>query len=261
MRTLRRISDSRSPSWLASFTSATWFEVPIGDYGETMVRDDETMRRLRRDLVACVDGAHGAASNTGARRGTLTPAVGWTRVAHGLIVADGTGEGERADQQRMGAPYEAALTAALNRLTSEVLVFLLAYTILLVGLSVLGGAIVPALRALFYVIPVLGVGAYVLLRRRRAVRSARRQGVDVGSLLAGGRATVVGVRGRAGVSPNVRLRSGIAGGDAVVAGYDAPPSGVPDELVEIYERLDRAGRLRLLEAGSRILAERDAGPP
>jgi hypothetical protein len=30
-------------------------EVPIGDYGETMVRDDETMQRLRRDLVAVVE--------------------------------------------------------------------------------------------------------------------------------------------------------------------------------------------------------------
>jgi hypothetical protein len=33
-------------------------EVPIGDCGETTVRDDETMQRLRRDLVACVEGGH-----------------------------------------------------------------------------------------------------------------------------------------------------------------------------------------------------------
>jgi hypothetical protein len=30
-------------------------EMLIGDYGETMVRNDETMKRLRRDLVAVVE--------------------------------------------------------------------------------------------------------------------------------------------------------------------------------------------------------------
>jgi hypothetical protein len=92
-------------------------------------------------------------------------------------------------EPRANAPYEGALNIAFNRLTSEILIFLLAYTILLIGVVVFGAGLPTELRTLLYIIPILGVVAYVWLQKRTIVKKAAAGNVDVvsGLALKGGR--------------------------------------------------------------------------
>ena len=53
------------------------------------------------------------------------------------------------------APYERVLSKAFEKLTSEVLIFLLAYTVLLVVLVLIGHDLSAWFLTLFYVIPIL----------------------------------------------------------------------------------------------------------
>jgi hypothetical protein len=77
-------------------------------------------------------------------------------------------------EKQSSPPYEAALNKAFDKLTSEILIFLLAYTILLIGLAVFGSGIATQFRNLLYIIPVLGVVAYVtLLAKGRQGRRGR----------------------------------------------------------------------------------------
>ena len=62
-------------------------------------------------------------------------------------------------------PYERVLAKAFDKLTSEILIFLLAYTILLIGLLYFGINIPDTWRNFFYLIPVIGVLAYIWLQQ------------------------------------------------------------------------------------------------
>src|SRR5437016_2686080 len=88
------------------------------------------------------------------------------------------------------APYEVPLTRAFDKLTSQIFLFLLAYVILLIGLAVFGSQLADTLRNLFYVIPVLGVLAYVWLRQRKIVQVAKNNGIDVRAGIVSGSARV-----------------------------------------------------------------------
>jgi hypothetical protein len=175
---------------------------------------------------------------------------------------------EGLDQGNAGAPaphaldppYASALNTALRKLTNEVLVFLIAYTILLIGLATLGTALATELRTLLYVIPVLGVLAYMWQQKRKVTRHARDAGVDVRSGVALDGARVVGVRGApSGDTSSVSVASGMASGGANVIGVDAPgASGTADltYLTTLFEQMGPVERRKLVEAAHELLSRR-----
>jgi hypothetical protein len=92
------------------------------------------------------------------------------------------------------APYEAVLAKAFDKLSFQVFVFLLAYMILVIGLAVFAPQLATELRTLIYVLPVLGVGAYVWQRRRSNARDAREHGIDVKAGVVTGEVSATGVK-------------------------------------------------------------------
>ena len=55
-------------------------------------------------------------------------------------------------------PFEPALLKAFDKLTNEILIFLLAYVILLIGLGVFADELSETLKNLLYIIPIMGAG-------------------------------------------------------------------------------------------------------
>src|SRR5438876_1425239 len=76
-------------------------------------------------------------------------------------------------------PYEVPLTRAFDKLTSQIFIFLLAYVILLIGLAVFGSGLIVTLRSLLYILPVLGVIAYLWQQRKTIRRDGEDRGIDV----------------------------------------------------------------------------------
>jgi hypothetical protein len=159
--------------------------------------------------------------------------------------------------------YEGALTAALARLTNQVFLFLIAYTILLIGIATFGAGLPAELRDLLYVIPVLGVAAYVWLQRRKAVRSASKPSVSVRSNEVSDQAYVAGVRGTDGeIGGNVTVRTRRASGSAAVIGIDAGarPEAVNSDLAylkDLFERLEPHRRMDLVQRAQRHLKDQE----
>jgi hypothetical protein len=152
-------------------------------------------------------------------------------------------EQPRTDPQA-NAPYEEALKIALNKLTSEVFIFLLAYTILLIGIAVFGSGLTTQLRTLFYIIPILGVAAYIWLRRPNIVKKAAGD-VRVRALLARGGANVIGVRGGPGQEQgNTDVSAGIASGSNVIGrdyGRVGSQSASDADAADVRSRRDPPG--------------------
>jgi hypothetical protein len=159
--------------------------------------------------------------------------------------------------QLTSAPYEAVLMRALDKLTSQVFIFLLAYTMLLIGLAVFGAEVAAWLRNLLYIIPILGVLTYVLLRQRRLARKAAANGVQVRAGVVRDSAYVAGIRGvvREFLN-NVRVSVGWVSGEARVGGVDqgeglgtegeAPKGTEAQYLLSLYKELSDTDRSRLL---------------
>jgi hypothetical protein len=158
-------------------------------------------------------------------------------------------------EPQANAPYEGALNIALNKLTSEVLLFLLAYTILLIGMAVFGSGLPSELRTLLYVIPILGVVAYVWLQKRTIEKRAEDGNVRVGSAVARKGAEVIGVRGPGQEQGDTTVESLFAS-DSRVIGRDygraddqsasAADSADVQYLVEIFQKLEEVGQNELM---------------
>jgi hypothetical protein len=161
-----------------------------------------------------------------------------------------------ASSRADGPPYEKALTVAFEKLTDQVLVFLLAYVILLIGLSVFASGVADKLRVLFYIIPILGVAAYVWMRRHGLSRKMRGRDVRVRSGIASGPGTyVAGERGAVNQGAGrTTAESLIATGGATVVGRDVatkinPPPMQPfgaQYLLEIFQTLDERNQKTLV---------------
>jgi hypothetical protein len=160
------------------------------------------------------------------------------------------------------SPYEDVLNKAFDKLTSQVLIFLLAYMILLIGVAVLGNGIDSGLRTLFYIIPIMGVAGYIWLQRWRHVSGEEdsKRDVDVRGHVTRGGSEVVGERGRVSDrSGSTKVRSGLASDKSRVVGRDVPGSGgedptIPRDLIDIYHELDRGNRGRLLTYAQNLLS-------
>ncbi|MEH2238317.1 hypothetical protein [Nostoc sp.] len=71
------------------------------------------------------------------------------------------------------APFETVLSKGIEKLTSEIFIFLLCYTILLIGMAVLGTKLPTQLRTLLYILPVLGISSYLLLQGQKLKNKTR----------------------------------------------------------------------------------------
>jgi hypothetical protein len=163
------------------------------------------------------------------------------------------------------APYEDALIKAFDRLTSEIFIFLLAYFILIVGLSFLNVRLTDTLRNLLYIIPILGVVAYLWVRQHELVRDAKKHGVDVkeGVRVDAGNvsddAVITGVSG-AGEGPigNVDVAVRRASNRAIITGIDYAqadahsPSEEERYLVKLFRQLDVTSRDRLIAQAQKL---------
>lgn len=59
-------------------------------------------------------------------------------------------------------PYMEALWETIRKIRSQILLFIIAYSILLIGIAVWGPNLVVELKTLLYILPMLGVGGYLL---------------------------------------------------------------------------------------------------
>lgn len=179
-----------------------------------------------------------------------------------------------ASDSRPTAPYEAVLMRALDKLTSQIFIFLLAYTMLLIGLAAYGTEMAEWLRNLLYIIPILGVSTYVLLRQRTLARKAAAYGVQVRAGIVKDSGYVAGIRGIAReFLDNVRVGVGWVSGDAQVVGVDeaggldteteAPKGTEAQYLLSLYQELSERDRSRLIAHAMRMHGEakgQEGGP-
>jgi hypothetical protein len=152
-------------------------------------------------------------------------------------------------------PYEVALNKALDKLTSEILIFLLAYMILVIALVMLRGSIPDGLRVLLYVIPILGFVGYAWLRKRTVIREPRSSGVSVKALFVKD-AYVGGVRGagRGAEAGAVDVSVAVATGRGTVVGVDQ--TNVADDLKylqSIFHQLTESHRRQVITSASQLL--------
>jgi hypothetical protein len=154
------------------------------------------------------------------------------------------------------APYEPVLLIAFDKLTNQILIFLLAYVILLIGLGVFAIELSDTLKNLLYIIPILGAGGYFLSQNRKISNDAEKHGINVKAGWVSGKAKVIGKRsptGEASVSENIDVIAGVAKGEAEIAGVvieDKKPVEPPPDigyLSNLYEDLNDDGRRKLIE--------------
>lgn len=160
--------------------------------------------------------------------------------------AGGTGSAGQPGSGPSALPIE-FLSQALQRLTSEVLIYLLAYAVLVASLIIWGKPVNPALRNILYILPPLGVAAYLYQQRRR-VKSSRPPRVAVTSLFTGRQGSVIGIDGT-GWQGDVKVKAGIAKGK--VAGVkvgqrtESPPADIA-YLTVLFNKLDNKGQQEVI---------------
>ena len=161
-------------------------------------------------------------------------------------------------------PYETVLIKALDKLTSQVFIFLLAYLILVIGLAVLAPQLTVEVRTLLYVLPVLGIGAYLWQQQRAIAGQAKHHGIDVKAGLVTGEAHVTGVRAAAGsasLPEDVQVGVGLVSGKSRVEGAVIGPAEASDSpserqyLLDTFQQLSPPKRRKLIASAQRLLDE------
>lgn len=149
------------------------------------------------------------------------------------------------------------LSQALQRLTSEVLIYLLAYAVLVASLIIWGKPVNPALRNILYILPPLGVAAYLFQQRRR-IKSNRPPRVVVRALLTWGKGSVIGIRGK-GYQGDVKVKAGVTANGKVV-GVDVRQeveAAAVDitYLTDLFNKLDKKGRQKVILVATELQPE------
>lgn len=165
------------------------------------------------------------------------------------------------------APFEGALIKAFDKLTSQIFIFLLAYVILLIGLAGFGSEMAATLRNLLYIIPVLGVVAYVWLQQRQIIKQASDKGVHVRAGIVKDSAYVAGRRGPISDSPDtVTVGVGLASRGTVIGvdnssaddtGVDTPQSSDAKYLMDIFQKLNESNRRKLIGSAQGMLNKQE----
>ncbi len=168
--------------------------------------------------------------------------------------------------QTQSAPYEVPLTKAFDKLTSQIFIFLLAYVILLIGLAVFGENLANSIKVLLYMIPILGVAAYVWQNQKKIRGQARKSGIDVSAWRVTSSGRVVAVNGAKSGDPipeNVKIRVGSVSQNAEVGGvvYGTEESGDTSEnyLLGLFAHLDERNRRELITSAQTLL-DKQAAP-
>jgi hypothetical protein len=147
-------------------------------------------------------------------------------------------------------PYEAVLAKTVDKLTNEFLLFLIGYCILLIGAEYLTPHLFSRLKLLFYVLPVLGIVAYLYSKRSGLKQKLE---VEVRALVAD-RARIIGITGDASdLQGSVDVKAGVATRGAEVIGVDqAGGKQASDEayLLDVFRRLDNVGRTEVINAAN-----------
>lgn len=168
------------------------------------------------------------------------------------------------------APYEVPLTKAFEKLTSEIFIFLLAYVILVIGLAVFGENLAKTIKTLLYVIPVLGVVAYVWLKQKM-INSQANKGINVNVDKIKDSANVVGAKGVKDknsipdkVSVDVKEAEGNSFVGGVVFGDEMPdvnnkPADNSEKfLVDLFMKLDEENRGELISNALKLVKKQGA---
>jgi hypothetical protein len=162
------------------------------------------------------------------------------------------------------APYEVPLTKAFDKLTSEVFLFLLAYVILLIGLAVFGSSLIVPLRTLLYIVPILGVAAYLWQQQGMIVKDGKNQGIDVKAGKVVDDAHIAGVMNapREGAIPsNVKVRVKKASGSARVSGAEYADGNASDNktgyTLQIFQQLNSQNQMKLIANAQKMLSQQE----
>lgn len=162
------------------------------------------------------------------------------------------------------APYEYVLIKAFDKLTSQVFIFLLAYLILVIGLAVFAPQLTNEVRTILYVLPVLGIGAYLWQQQRSLASQAKRHGINVMAGITTGEARVTGVRLASGsdgqphdVSVGVGLASGRSRVEGAVIGQEDTDKLASDSqyLLETFKQLGPQKRRKVIASAQKLLDE------
>jgi len=173
-------------------------------------------------------------------------------------------EGAAQPSVSRNAPYEVPLTKAFDKLTSQIFIFLLAYVILLIGLAVFGSSLVVTLRTLLYILPVLGVVAYLWQQQRAIVKDGRDRGIDVKAGKITGQAWVGGIvnapRDR-DVSNDVRVRVRQAQDNARISGVEYGDGNESNDetsyITQIFQQLSQQNQRKLIDNAHRMLTQQE----
>ena len=163
-------------------------------------------------------------------------------------------------------PYEEALVRAFDKLTSQVLVFLLGWGIILIILATIKPDISIQLLASIYFLSALGVAVYVWQEKRSVVGQGnnRRKRVRVRAGRAEGSTYVSGTRGAIPMSPDdIDVRLGRGKDNARVIGLDAGEidsvdskfsrSNQENYLIELFRQLEASDRRELVRVADDLL--------
>ena len=123
------------------------------------------------------------------------------------------------------------------------------------------------LRSLLYIIPALGVLAYIWLRQQEIVKNAKTIGIDVKAGLVSGSASVVGVRGAKAshhLPENVKVGVRRARDEAEVAGviYGDPETEISRDnslevLADIFKQLNKSDQINLIAIAQKLFDKRE----
>jgi len=162
------------------------------------------------------------------------------------------------------APYEVPLTKAFDKLTSEIFLFLLAYVILLIGLAVFGSSLIVPLRTLLYIVPILGVAAYLWQQQGTIVKDGKNQGIDVkaGKVLDDAHVSGVINASREGAIPsNVKVRVKKASGRARVSGAEYADGNASDNktgnTLQVFQQLSSQNQMELIKHAQEMLSQQE----
>jgi hypothetical protein len=144
------------------------------------------------------------------------------------------------------------LSVTVSKLTSEILIFLIGYTALVILLLLFSDDLAGWVQGILYFVPIVGVVGYIVTLRVKAAKG-QFPGIRVRSKEASDSAEVIGVKGGKAtdlMDSRVTVESGIARGKAKVIGVEQEASGTSnaDEayLLSIFDVLEDGSKGMLI---------------
>jgi hypothetical protein len=170
---------------------------------------------------------------------------------------------QTADVGEIAAPFSGVLAKTVDKLTSQIFLFVIAYVMVVAALAYWGVEVPVELRTAVCLLPGLAIAAYVYLERSKIRQTVQAHGIDVRARIATSGAQVTGVRGGAAPEGDVNVRVGVATGKAQVVGLDygrGGDTGGEANLLEVYRKLNAAERGRLFSKALTALEKQQSGP-